>query len=80
MPQFMLSYQASLATRIRPEGSIAIVSFSLELDDAASGRRVWVGFARAEFIANATREECKERFGRTMCRLLEKFPPGQRDS
>ncbi len=79
-PQFVLSYQASVDTRIRPESSIAIVSFSLKLDDAPSGRRVWVGFVRAEFIANATREERKERFGRTMRRLLESFPPGQRGS
>jgi hypothetical protein len=76
---YLLSYQLGVATRIRPEESFSMGSLYLDLNDAASGRRVWVGFARTQVDPSRSEQERVERLRETVRRMLEKFPPGQHD-
>jgi hypothetical protein len=66
-PDFRLSYQLAIHTWI-----------GLTLNEAGSGRRVWMGFARAEIHVGLTDTERKERLRTVVARILEKFPPNQR--
>ena len=73
--QYLLSYQASLTTRNRPEGPIAVGSISLLLVEAASGRRAWVGFLRAQVDPTRTPEQRRESLRAAFGQLLAEFPP-----
>jgi hypothetical protein len=75
---YLLSYQLSVATRIRPEESFSIGSLSLLLVEADTGRRAWMGYLRAQIDPNLSDEERRERMHKEVGRLLEKFPPGGR--
>jgi hypothetical protein len=75
---FRLSYQYFVHTYIGPDVSRSIGSLSLLLADHASGRRVWMGFGRAEIHMGLSREERRARLAEAMRRMLEKFPPVQR--
>ena len=76
---YLLSYQLSLASRIRPEGSFSIASLSLLLGDAKSGRRVWVGFAQTEVTISRSDSERRERLREIVRQMLVGFPPGHDD-
>ena len=76
---YRLSYELHLNTWTGPDGSSAFGTLSLALRESGSRRRVWVGFVRAEVRVGLTEAERKERLGRSFARLLEKFPPSQRD-
>jgi hypothetical protein len=71
---YLVSYQISVDSRIRAEGSFAIGSLSLQLAEAESGRRVWVGFARAEVNVSRTLAERRERLRQVVAAMLENFP------
>lgn len=75
---YRLSYQYVVHTYIGPDVSRAMGSFSLLLADRASGRRVWMGFGRAEIHVGLSPEERRARLSDAMTRMLEKFPPSQR--
>jgi len=77
---FRLSYQYVVHTYIGPDVSRSMGSISLMLADHASGRRVWMGFGRAEIHMGLSLEERKARLRDAMARMLEKFPPSQRPS
>lgn len=74
-PDYLISFQLQMNSRIRPEGSFVIGSLSLLLRDAESGRRVWVGFAQAEANLSRTEEERRARLTRIVQRMLRNFPP-----
>ena len=74
-PDYLLSFQLSLTSRIRPEGSFAIGSLSLLLRDAKSGRRVWVAFAQTEVDVSRSEEERRSRIREIVQRMLQNFPP-----
>ncbi len=76
LPDYLLSYQLNLTSRIRPEGSFAIGSLSLLLGDAKSGRRVWVGFAQTEVDVSRSDSERRKRLRGVMAEMLAGFPPG----
>jgi hypothetical protein len=46
--------------------------------EAESGRRVWLGFIRAEMDMSNTRESRKEFITKELRKLLKDFPPSQR--
>ncbi len=73
---YRLSYELGLATWMSQTSAIAIGSVSLNLVDASSGRRVWVGFWRAVVDVSLDREERVKRFRGELRELLKTFPPG----
>jgi hypothetical protein len=75
---YQLSYHYVVNTRISAEKSKSVGSLSLQLAESASGRRVWVGFGRAEVFVGLTPEERKARLRGAFDRMLEDFPPAQR--
>ena len=77
-PTFRLSYQLAVHTWIGSNNSRSVGSLALTLNEAESGRRVWMGFARAEVNVGLTDAERKERLRTVVARILEKFPPNQR--
>jgi hypothetical protein len=77
-PDFRLSYQLAIHTWIGGGNSKSVGSLALTLNEAGSGRRVWMGFARAEIHVGLTDTERKERLRTVVARILEKFPPNQR--
>ena len=75
---YKLSYDLTVHTWYGANNSSSIASLSLWLVDAASKRRVWMGYVRAEILVGLSREERVTRLRGAMARLLEKFPPAQR--
>ena len=79
-PDYRLSYELVVHTWIVPDDSLSVGSLSLLLVDADSGRRVWLGFARAEVHVGLTRAEREQRLRDAFARMLADFPPAQRGS
>src|SRR5262249_17537325 len=77
---YRLSYQYVVNTYIGPDVSRAVGSVSLLLVESGSGRRVWLGFGRAEIHVGLSPEERRARLADAMRRMLDKFPPAQRPS
>ena len=77
-PDYHLSYQLVVHSWIGADNSRSLGSLSLLLTEAASGRRVWLGFGRAEVQMGLSASERKERMGRAIAKILEGFPPQQR--
>jgi hypothetical protein len=75
---FRLSYQYSVHTYYSSGVSRATGTVSLLMTDYASGRRVWMGFGRAEIYVGLSPEERKARLADAMNRMLEEFPPTSR--
>lgn len=75
---YQLSYHYVVNTRIGADVSKAVGSVSLLLVESATGRRVWLGFGRAEVYVGLTREERKARLRDALDRMLKDFPPTQR--
>ena len=79
-PDYRLSYQLVVNSWIGADNSRSIGSLSLLLVEANSGRRVWLGFGRAEVHVGLSYKERKQRIQGTLTRMLQKFPPSQRGS
>lgn len=75
---YRLSYQYAVHTYVGSEGSRADGALSLQLVDGASGRRVWLGFGRAEVHVGLSPEERRARLREALDRMLADFPPAQR--
>ena len=75
---YRLSYDLTVHTWYGPDNSSSLGSLSLWLSEAASKRRVWMGYVRAEILVGLSREERMARMRGALARLLEKFPPAQR--
>ena len=75
---YELSYHYVVNTRIAADRSKSVGSLSLQLAESASGRRVWVGFGRAEIYVGLTPEERRARLRDAFERMLADFPPTQR--
>jgi hypothetical protein len=74
---YRLSYQYVVHTYIGTDVSRSLGSISLMLADK-TGRRVWMGFGRAEIHVGLSPEERRARLSDAMARMLAKFPPSQR--
>jgi hypothetical protein len=77
-PDYHLSYQLAINTWIGADNSRSVGSLALALSEAESGRRVWMGFARAEIHVGLTEAESNKRLRKIVGRILDKFPPNQR--
>jgi hypothetical protein len=75
---YKLSYDLAVHTWYAADNSSSLGSLSLWLTDAATRRRVWMGYVRAEILVGLSHEERLARLQKAMARLLEKFPPAQR--
>jgi hypothetical protein len=75
---YKLSYDLAIHTWYAANNTSSLGSLSLWLTDAATRRRVWMGYVRAEILVGLSREERLTRLEKAMARLLEKFPPAQR--
>ena len=75
---YRLSYDLTVHTWYGPDNSSSLGSLSLWLSEAASKRRVWMGYVRAEIHVGLDRQERLARMRGALARLLEKFPPAQR--
>jgi hypothetical protein len=75
---YRLSYQLVVHTWIGADNSRSVGSLSMLLVEADTGRRVWLGFGRAEVHVGLTRAERKQRLREALARILENFPPTQR--
>lgn len=74
---YRLSYQLTVHNWIGPDESTSIGSLSLQMVKAATGHRVWTGFARAEVHVGATQEAREKRLRKLMNDMVKKFPPNQ---
>ena len=72
---YRLAYELGENRWTGPDGSTSMVTLSLFLVDAKSGRRVWSSYGRAEVQPGLTREERAKRLRATLDRMLEAFPP-----
>jgi len=79
-PDYRLSYELVVHTWIGVDNSRSVGSLSLLLVEADTGRRVWLGFGRAEVHVGLTRAERTKRLRDALANMLEKFPPAQRGS
>jgi hypothetical protein len=77
-PDYLLSYDLRMNTWISQTEARSIGSLSLLMVEAESGRRVWLGFIRAEMDMSNTRESRKEFITKELRKLLKDFPPSQR--
>jgi hypothetical protein len=75
---FRLSYHYDVVERLGPDVAKAIGSVSILMTDAGSGRRVWLGFGRAEIFVGLSREERRARLREALDRMLAEFPPSGR--
>jgi len=77
-PDYRLSYELTVHSWFGPDNSKSVGSLSLMLVEAGTGRRVWMGFARADVHVGLTREERTSRMREVLVKMLVKFPPAQR--
>jgi hypothetical protein len=75
-PDYLLSYQLVVHSWIGADNSRSVASLSLLLEEAASGRRVWLGFGRAEIHMQLPQDEREARLRTAVAKILEGFPPG----
>lgn len=75
---YRLSYEYAVHTFYGVDVSRATGTVSLLLTDYASGRRVWMGFGRAEVHVGRSLEERRARLADALARMLEDFPPSSR--
>ena len=75
---YRVSYRLDVKTWMGVDQQSAIGSLSVDLSEAASGRRVWSGFARAPIHVGLPDPERRERLRRVIDDMLKDFPPQQR--
>ena len=76
---YILSYEVGIHTWMSSTEARAFGSLSVLMTEAASGRKVWLGFLRMEIDMSLTRAESDERLQSNVARMLENFPPAQRE-
>ena len=77
-PDYLLSYQIGVNTWHGAGGSLSVGSLSLQMNEANGGRRVWVGFVRANVEVGLSDAERETRFRKMFRKVLEDFPPSGR--
>ncbi len=75
---YRLSYHYTVNERIGPDVAKAVGSVSILMTESDSGRRVWLGFGRAEIYVGLSREERKARLRGALDHMLAEFPPSGR--
>jgi hypothetical protein len=72
---YVVSYELSLTTRVRPETSISVASLSLLLRDAKTRRRVWIAFVQTQVDVRRSPEQRRENIRAVVAEMLANFPP-----
>jgi hypothetical protein len=75
--QYLMSYQAATNSWIGADNSRAVGTVSLLLVEAASGRRVWIGFGRSDVQVGRDRAGREQRMREAFAKMLKNFPPNQ---
>ena len=74
---YILSYEVSVHTWMSQTQARAFGSLSVLMTEAASGRRVWLGFMRMQIDMSLTPDQRSERLRNNVALMLENFPPAQ---
>ena len=74
---YVLSYEVGIHTWTSQTVSRAFGSLSVLMSEAASGRKVWLGFVRMQIDMSLTTAQREERLRANIARMLENFPPAQ---
>ena len=74
---YLLSYEVGIHTWMSQTEARAYGTLSVLLTEAASGRKVWLGFLRMQIDMSLTPDQRNERLRGKVARMLEKFPPAQ---
>lgn len=74
---YILSYEVGIHTWMSSTDASAFGSLSVLMREAASGRRVWLGFVRMQIDMSLTPAQRYERLRINVARMLENFPPAQ---
>jgi hypothetical protein len=75
--QYLLSYELGVYTWLSQTEARAFGTLSVLMSEAATGRRVWLGFLRLQIDHSLTAEQREERLHESVAGMLENFPPGQ---
>ena len=74
---YLLSYEVGIHTWISNTEARAFGALSVLMREAASGRKVWLGFLRLQVDMSLTPAERDQRLRSSVARMLENFPPAQ---
>lgn len=74
---YMLSYEVGIHTWMSPTEARAFGTLSILMTEAASGRKVWLGFVRLQIDTSLTDAQRDERLRAALANMLENFPPAQ---
>jgi hypothetical protein len=77
---YLLSYELGIQTWMSQTEARAFGSLSVLMVEAATGRKVWLGFVRLQIDRSLTPEQSEERLRASVAGMLENFPPAQPDS
>ena len=75
--QYLLSYELAVYTWLSQTEARAFGTLSVLMSEAATGRRVWLGFLRLQIDHSLTPEKREARLRESVAGMLENFPPGQ---
>lgn len=75
--QYLLSYELGVYTWLSQTEARAFGTLSVQMSEAATGRRVWLGFLRLQIDHSLTPEQREARLRESVAGMLENFPPGQ---
>ena len=74
---YILSYEVGIHTWMSQTEARAFGPLDLLMTEAASGRRVWLGFLRMQIDMSLTPAQRYEALRINVARMLENFPPAQ---
>jgi hypothetical protein len=74
-PDYLVSYELGLTTRVRPETSLSVASLSLLIRDFETRRRVWMAFVQTEIDISRSAAERRANIRKVVAEMLESFPP-----
>ena len=77
---YLLSYELGIHSWISQTEARAYGTLSVLMVEAATGRRVWLGFLRLQIDHSLTPEQRDARLHESVAGMLGDFPPGQPDS
>lgn len=74
---YLLSYEVGIHTWMSHSEARAFGTLSILMREAASDRRVWLGFVRLQIDMSLTPVQRAERLRSSVARMLKNFPPAQ---
>ena len=74
---YLLSYEVGIHTWMSQTEARAFGTLSILMTEAASGRKVWLGFVRLQIDTSLTAAQRDLRLRAALANMLENFPPAQ---